>query len=138
MATVRTTARYLDTLACTASHPDSGVELRTAAPLDNQGDGSSFSPTDLVGIAVGTCMLTTMAIVAEREGLPTAGLAVETEKHMVADPTRRIGKLVCHIVLPAGLDEQQAARLQRAAQACPVKRSLHPETVVELHFTPAG
>src|SRR5262245_16249532 len=92
---------YEGDLRCTAKHGPSGAELRTDAPKDNQGRGESFSPTDLVATALGTCMLTTMGIVAKRHGWPLEGGHARVEKHMIADPHRRIQKLVAELTLPA-------------------------------------
>lgn len=132
MAHVTTSAIYEGDLKCVATHPDSDATLRTAAPVDNNGDGSSFSPTDLVGVALATCMLTTMGIVAARDGLSIEGVRAETDKHMVADPKRRIGRLDVRFTLPAGLDEDALAKLKRVAEACPVKQTLDPRTEVNI------
>ena len=130
---VKTTATYTGRLGCAATHPDSGATLTTAAPLDNAGDGSSFSPTDLVGVAAGTCILTTMAIVAEREGYPPLdGATATTEKHMSDTAPRRIARLVCRITVPAAIEDGQLEHLRRVAMKCPVKQSLHPDTAVEV------
>ena len=134
MADVLTTAIYTAGLKCEATHPDSGATLTTAAPLDNNGDGSSFSPTDLVGVALGTCILTTMAIVAERDGIDLGGAGVETAKRMASDSPRRIAVLTCKFTLPAHLTGEQVERLRRVAEKCPVKQSLHPETRVEVEI----
>ena len=135
---VTTTASYSGKLSCAAQHPDSGAEMTTAAPLDNNGDGSSFSPTDLVGVALGTCVLTTMAIVAERHGIDLAGATVATDKHMSEDRPRRIARLACRFDLPAGITGEQLDRLRAAAEGCPVKRSLHPDLAVEMTWTVGG
>ncbi len=135
---VKTVVTYTGNLYCHALHPDSGVTMKTAAPVDNQGDGSSFSPTDLVGVSMASCMLTIMGIVARRDGIAIEGTTAETEKHMVADPQRRIGKLVCRFTLPADISEEQLDKLRLAAETCPVKRSLsdRTEVVIELNRKP--
>lgn len=132
MSAVITTATYTGTLACEATHLDSQATLKTTAPKDNQGDGSSFSPTDLVGVALGTCILTTMGIYARRENINIDGAAIETHKHMTSQGPRRIAKLVCHLKLPAHLTDEEQEKLLRVAVACPVKKSLHPDTEVVL------
>ena len=133
---VVTTATDLGRFSCSATHKDSGAVLTTAAPLDNQGDGSSFSPTDLVGVALGTCMLTTMSMKAKSQGYAIDGATVTTEKRM-SPPPRRIRQLKCVFRLPAGLSDEQLAELQRVAEACPVKRSLHPDGEVVVAFETA-
>ena len=135
---VRTESTYRGGLGCSARHLDSGAELQTAAPVDNNGDGSSFSPTDLVGVALGTCILTTMALAARRDGYELGDATVDVEKQMTAQPPRRIGRLGCRITLPGGLDEGQVQRLRRAAEACPVHKSLHPDVRLDLEIVSAG
>ncbi len=120
---VEITGRYTGRLGTELRHGPSGTLLRTAAPLDNQGDGSSFSPTDLVAAAFASCIVTTMAIVAEREGIAFEDVTFRVEKHMIAQP-RRIGALPVVIHMPAGLTPEQRQKLERTAHACPVHKSL--------------
>ena len=130
---VEITGRYSGQLNVDLTHGPSGRTLRTAAPVDNNGDGSSFSPTDLVATALGACMVTIMGIVADRDGIDLEGIDFKVEKHMQSDP-RRIGKLVTHINMPAGLTPDQRKKLERAALTCPVHRSLLPEIEKPLTF----
>ncbi len=130
---VRITGTYQDGLKTTLEHGPSGAELRTAAPVDNRGDGSSFSPTDLLAAALGSCMVTTMAIVAEREGIPFSGAEFSLEKHMQSEP-RRVGSVPVRIRMPQGLTGEQRARLERVARSCPVDRSLHSDVQREVEF----
>jgi len=120
---VEITGRYTGKLGTELTHGPSGALLRTAAPLDNQGDGSSFSPTDLVAAALASCIVTTMAIVAEREGISFRDATFRVEKHMIAQP-RRIGALPVVVHMPAGLTPDQRQKLERAAHTCPVHRTL--------------
>ena len=130
---VEITGRYIGNLNMELTHGPSGAVLKTAAPVDNQGDGSSFSPTDLVAAALGSCMVTTMAIVAERLGIDFTAASFHVEKHMVSDP-RRIGRLPVRIKLPASLTPDQRTKLERAAHTCPVHRSLIPEIEKDVEF----
>ena len=107
--------------------------MPTAAPVDNQGDGSSFSPTDLLAASLGSCMVTTMAIVAQREGIPFEGASFSLEKHMRSDP-RRVDFLPVTVRMPAGLSPEQRERLESVARTCPVDRSLHPDIRREYSF----
>src|SRR5687767_1181223 len=91
---------YERSLGCRATHRPSGTALVTDAPLDNGGRGAAFSPTDLVATALGSCVLTTMAIVAERNGLDIAGARAHVVKEMVAQPVRRIGGLRTVVTFP--------------------------------------
>jgi uncharacterized OsmC-like protein len=130
---VEITGRYTGQLKMELTHGPSGAKLRTAAPKDNNGDGSSFSPTDLLAAAFASCAVTTMAIVAAREGIPFEEASFRVEKHMVSDP-RRVGSLPLVIRMPAGLTPEQRRRLEHIARACPVERSLLPEIQREMSF----
>ena len=127
-------ATYAGQLRTRITHGPSGAELATDAPKDNHGRGESFSPTDLVGVALGSCMLTVMGIVAQRHGWNMEGATARVEKHMVADPDRRIGRLVATVTLPSGLPPAAHAALEQSARNCPVHHTLHPDTEVELCF----
>jgi uncharacterized OsmC-like protein len=130
---VAITGRYVGDKRVELGHGPSGAKLVTAAPVDNQGDGSSFSPTDLVAGALGACALTVMAIVAERSGLDLAGARFALEKHMSASP-RRLGEVPVTIHLPGSLAARDRAKLEAAARACPVHASLHPDVKATLTF----
>lgn len=123
---VTITARYEGELCCTAVHGPSGNSLQTDAPADNQGLGRFFSPTDLVATALGTCILTTMGIVARRRGIELQGARVIVEKHMQDNP-RRIARLPCEVQIPGTFTDEQKRLLEATAHACPVHRSLHPD-----------
>jgi uncharacterized OsmC-like protein len=114
-------------------HGPSGTRIATEAPKDNGGTGGSFSPTDLVGAALASCALTTMALVASREGLPFGDAKASVEKRMTPPP-RRIGELVLRIEMPAGLSRAHRARLEQIAHECPVARSLHPDVKLPITF----
>jgi putative redox protein len=131
---VEITGRYTGKLKTEMVHGPSGVALRTAAPVDNQGDGSSFSPTDLVAAALASCMVTTMAIAAERHGVDLSGVSFRVEKHMTDTPPRAIARLPVEIHLPARLQPEDRQRLERAAHNCPVHRSLLPEIEKDVRF----
>lgn len=124
---------YTGGLGVRARHGPSGTELTTAAPTDNRGDGSSFSPTDLVATALGTCILTVMGIAARDMGVELEGASFHLEKHMVADP-RRVGALPMVVRMPAGLTADQRQRLERVGTHCPVHRSLHPDVRTPIRF----
>ncbi len=131
---VRIEIDYQGELHCRARHGPSGAVLETDAPIDNQGRGAAFSPTDLLATALGTCMLTIMGIVAQRHGWALEGTRVVVEKHMVATPERRVGRLEVVLELPAGIPAEARPVLERAALTCPVQQSLHPETKVGTTF----
>jgi uncharacterized OsmC-like protein len=133
-AMVNMTAVYAGGLHCEVTHGPSGSTLETDAPKDNMGRGERFSPTDMVGAALAACALTTMAIVAERDGVDLRGARGEVSKEMVADPLRRIGALPLTLVLPASVPPDKRAKLENAARACPVHKSLSPALKAELTF----
>ena len=132
---VRVEVRYEGDLHTQAVHGPSGARLETDAPKDNEGRGERFSPTDLLGTALGTCMLTVMGILARRKGWEMKGARVSVDKHMVVDPVRRIGRLVLRFEMPAGIPEDARVLLERAARTCPVHQSLHPDVKIETSFT---
>lgn len=127
---------YEGGLHCRAVHSPSHVQLVTDAPLDNGGKGASFSPTDLVATALGTCMVTIMGLVAQRNQLDIEGLKVQVIKEMVTEPVRRIGALKTRMVFPAGkaFSAADRAKLEAAAHSCPVKKSLHPDVQAPVEF----
>lgn len=111
---------------CEITHGPSKALVETDAPKDNNGKGESFSPTDLVGAALGSCMLTVMAIQAEKEGLSIKGASFQVEKVMSAAP-RKIQSLAIKLKMPAGIPAEKRAWLTQIAETCPVKLSLHSE-----------
>lgn len=131
---VRIDLDYNGQLRCTATHGPSHTQLLTDAPVDNHGRGESFSPTDLVATALASCMLTTMAIFAERHGLDLRGATATVEKEMVADPLRRIGRLTTALTLPLPEDHPQREAVERAALTCPVHRSLREDVEKPVTF----
>lgn len=127
---------YEGDLRSRAKHGPSGQEITTDAPVDNGGKGSAFSPTDLVGAALGACMLTIMGKVAERNGIDLRGTKVRVTKEMASTPVRRIQRLGVVMTLPSGLvlSPENRAKLENAAHTCPVKQSLHPDVVLDVVF----
>ena len=135
---VNMTAVYAGGLRCRVTHAPSGTPLETDAPADIMGKAERFSPTDLVGAALAACTLTTMAIVAERDGVPFEGARAEVVKEMAPRPARRIGALPLKITLPASLPAAYRAKLENAAHQCPVHKSLHPDIRAEITFVYEG
>jgi putative redox protein len=125
---------YEGKLRCRAKHVDSGATLLTDAPKDNMGNGESFSPTDLVATALGTCVLTTMGIAAQRMEIDLSGARVVVTKEMISVPYRRIARLVTTIHVPLELTAEQRQKLEYAGMTCPVKKSVHPDIEVPIAF----
>lgn len=129
------TVTYEGDLHCTAVHGPSGAALATDAPTDNHGKGESFSPTDLVATALGTCMLTVMGIAARTHQIDISGTTARVEKDMASGLPRRISKLDVHIHVPRDVSAEDQQRLEAAALTCPVHQSLHPDTLMPIRFS---
>lgn len=125
---------YLGNLKVKAVHQLSGAEMNTAAPLDNKGDGSSFSPTDMLATATCTCMLTLMGIHANKHSIDISGTRASVEKHMTNNP-RRVEKLVIDVHIPHDIDQNGRQILYDAAINCPVAKSIHPDLEINLTMT---
>jgi len=126
---------YEGDLHCRAVHGPSGTSLATDAPKDNQGRGESFSPTDLVATALGSCILTVMGILARTLSIDIAGATATVEKEMANAPVRMIQRLSVKIHVPHPVSPENQQKLERAAHTCPVHRSLHPEIEKPIEFT---
>ena len=117
---------YLGQLRCKAVHTKSGVEIITDAPTDNRGKGESFSPTDSVANALGTCALTTMGIAASDNQINIDNASAKITKVMAAGP-RRISEVWMEISFPPNnFSAEQKKLLEATALNCPVAKSLHP------------
>ena len=129
-------AKYVGELRCEAVHGPSGALLQTDAPTDNGGKGASFSPTDLVATALGTCVLTILGLVAERHGIDLRGTTVHVTKEMITQPVRRIGSLRTVVRVPSGAveDPSMRERMELAARKCPVHQSLRQEIDAPIEF----
>jgi putative redox protein len=129
------TVIYAGELRTVATHLQSGSEIETDAPVDNQGKGERFSPTDLVATALAACMVTTMGIKARDMPLDLRGMKTSIQKIMKPDP-RRIAGINVSFDFPANLvvDDKQKAILERTAHTCPVMYSIHPDIEVNVVF----
>jgi len=125
---------YNGELRCLATHRPSSTVLATDAPKDNHGKGESFSPTDLVATALGTCILTMMGIAAQSMQIDLSGTKVVVRKEMAAKPIRRIGTLAVTIDVPIALGEAQRQKLMNTAMTCPVHKSMHPDVQMPIDF----
>ena len=115
--------KYKGNLRTEAFHTDSGNSIITDAPKDNMGLGNAYSPTDLVATGLGSCMLTVMGIVAQRNNIDMDGTIAEIEKIMYKDP-RRIGEIKIKITFNKTLAESDRKKLIKASNNCPVRNSL--------------
>lgn len=120
---------YLGGLRTDCTHLQSGTHINTDAPTDNQGRGEAFSPTDLVANALGTCIITTMAIFARRDGIDLTASTLEVTKIMTSQPPRRIARIEVDLVIRTEVlpDDATRAKLEKITHTCPVAISLHPD-----------
>ena len=124
MATIETV--YLGDMRTQATHLQSGATITTDAPTDNNGKGEAFSPTDMVAAALGSCMLTIMDMAARRHDIDLRGTRLEIQKVMAAEP-RRIAEIKIDFYIPGDYPQKDKLILERAAETCPVHKSLHPD-----------
>ena len=129
---------YEGKLRCEATHGPSGETLKTDAPKDNNGEGRYFSPTDLVATALGSCVLTTMAIAAQRHDIDLSGTRAHVTKQMQDQPVRRIGRLEVTITFSRAFPASERTLLEQSAKACPVHRSIHPDIETPILFVYPG
>lgn len=132
MATIETV--YLGDLRTQATHVRSGEQLITDAPVDNQGKGEAFSPTDLLAAALGSCMLTIMGIAAREQKVNIDGTTCAITKIMGSEPRRVAEVQITFNFPPNGYTDKVKIILERAAKACPVAKSLHPDLKETLVF----
>ncbi len=134
MPTVQTT--YLGDLRTEAVHLQSGTRILTDAPTDNTGKGEAFSPTDLTATSLGSCIITTMGIVARRDGIELTTGELTITKVMSKDAPRRIVRIEVDIMMPPSeaYTEVFRAKMEHTAQTCPVALSLHPDLEQVIRF----
>jgi putative redox protein len=126
---------YTGELRTTATHLQSGTVIETDAPVDNNGKGERFSPTDLVATALGSCMLTIMGITARQHQWQIEGTRVGIQKIMGTEPRRITGvKVIFDFPEGHNLGEKEKTILERAALTCPVAKSVHPDMLQDVTF----
>ena len=125
---------YKNNLRTEAVHLSSGEVIITDAPVDNNGKGEAFSPTDLVAAALGSCMITIMGIAAQKHNFDISGTSASVRKIMGSNP-RKIHEVVIDIRMKNHLSENDRKRLERAALSCPVHKSLHPDLIKTIRFS---
>jgi putative redox protein len=132
MVTAKT--EYLGNLRTEAQHLQSGNKIITDAPLDNQGKGEAFSPTDLVATALASCMITIVGIAANNHHFNIDGTQMEITKIMASEP-RRISEVKIDFILPANnYTDKQKRIIENAALTCPIAKSLHPDLKQTIGF----
>lgn len=118
---------YTGQLGTLSEHLPSNSFINTDAPVDNNGKGQAFSPTDTLAMALGACMMTVMSIKGEAEGWDMSGMHLETQKIMAANPRRVAAIHINFYWDKCTLNDKQRARIKRVGKTCPVALSLHPE-----------
>lgn len=129
---------YKGDLHCSAVHTPSGNVIVTDAPVDNNGLGQAFSPTDLVATALASCVATVIGIVAKRKQLAVEGMEVVARKFMSTDQPRRICRIELDIMVPLAADHPDRNLLESAARGCPVHHSIHPDIEVATNWNWRG
>jgi putative redox protein len=133
MATSKIT--YVGALRTESTHLQSGIQIITDAPVDNQGKGEAFSPTDLLATSLGNCMLTIVGIAANNHGFNIDGATAEVTKVMGVAP-RRVVEIVINLKFPAnGYTDKEKTIIEKSAKTCPVAHSLHPDIKQEITFS---
>lgn len=124
---------YLGDLRTSSTHIQSGTQILSDAPLDNNGKGEAFSPTDAVANALATCMMTIMGIKGRSLKIDFKGSTAAVTKIMDAEP-RRIGAIEIVFEMQGVADQKDRLILERAALSCPVFLSLHPDIDKRISF----
>ncbi|MFZ7202741.1 OsmC family protein [Avibacterium avium] len=127
------TIRYTGNLHNDLTHLQSGNTISTDAPVDNNGKGEAFSPTDLLAASLGACAMTIMGIQANKLGLDLTGARIEVQKEMALNP-RRVARIILDFYLNKALDDNARSILENAAHTCPVAKSLSADLVQEFRF----
>ena len=129
---IEITVDYEGDLHCSNTHGPSGSSFGTDAPVDNNGRGETFSPTDLVATALGSCMTTIMGIIAKQKSIALEGMVIKVGKYMSDSLPRRIAKLEVTIEVPLPENHKERKALEHTALSCPVHQSIHPDIEVPI------
>ena len=124
---------YVGDLRTICIHLQSGTQILTDAPTDNHGKGEAFSPTDLVATALGSCMVSIMAIKSKDLEVDLKDSTVSVTKIMQAEP-RKIAKIIVELNMAIDTSDKNKIILERSAMTCPVLLSLHPDIEKEVTF----
>ncbi|MFT6111444.1 MAG: putative OsmC-like protein [Bacteroidia bacterium] len=124
---------YQGKLRTVCTHLKSRSSIETDAPVDNNGNGERFSPTDLVATALASCMITVMGIRAQLSGIPFETVVASVQKSMGISP-RRITEIKVEIVVYDSWSDKQREIMEQVARGCPVAQSLSPGLVQNVSF----
>ena len=126
---------YTGGLRAVATHGPSGTVIQTDAPTDNMGKGESFSPTDLCGAALVSCILTTISIKGLKKGWELKGSTAKVQKIMSDDLPRRISQLNVDIEIPNQFSDEEKKQMRHIADTCPVQQSLNPNMLMNINLS---
>ena len=130
---VETLVSYEGGLRCRAEHSETSTVILTDAPKDHHGKGEGFSPSELLSVSLGSCILSMMAIAAQSMGIDLVGATAKVSKEMSNTP-RRISRLSVVVRVPGSFDDRQKAKLTAAAHACPVHAALGISAPIEIDW----
>ena len=126
---------YEGDLRCRAINMDTGAQVLTDAPANYEGSKArEYGPTELVAVALGTCMLTVMAVAAQKNKISINGTTCEVHKEMATEGDRRISKIDVLFMMASGVSKDKRGIIEHAAGICPVGKSLHPDIKINIKF----
>ena len=131
---VKIWGEFLGGLNTAMTHELSGTKIVTDPPLDNGGEGKSFSPTDLLATAAGSCVMTIIAIYAKKHSIQLRGMLCEVEKHMTQEPPRRVAAIDIKVFMPSSLSPDLRETLEKVGNTCPVLLSLGSQVQVSKSY----
>ena len=127
------TVTYLGNLRTESVHIPSNEKIVTDAPIDNNGKGEAFSPTDLVASSLSSCILTVIGIVSKKINYDLTNTTSAVKKIM-GDKPRRIVEIEVKIKFSQSTDSKTKSIIEKTALNCPVAKSLHPEIKQNISF----
>ena len=125
--------QYKGNLRTECTHLKSGSVVSTDAPVDNNGNGALFSPTDLVATSLASCMITVMGIKADQSGISFNKVQAEVLKSMESSP-RRISEVKVKIEIDENWSTKEKEIMERTGLTCPVAQSLHQDVKQNISF----
>ncbi|NND77660.1 MAG: OsmC family protein [Flavobacteriales bacterium] len=130
---ITASVQYTGNLRTQAKHLKSGEEIISDAPIDNNGKGEAFSPTDLLSTSLASCMITVMGIAAEKRNIAFNNITGEITKVMASDP-RRVNSIKVKLIIDEKWSEKERKILEKVGVNCPVAKSLSPDLKQEIEF----
>jgi uncharacterized OsmC-like protein len=127
---MKSTIEYIGRLSTVSTHIKSGDQIISDAPVDNNGKGAAFSPTDLMSTSLASCILTIMGIAARSHAINMDGTKASVLKTMSDEGPRRVVQIDVTLQMPhRNYSLKEKKILIKASESCPVGRSLHPDII---------